>query len=197
VAQERRSQLAARVSAAEQEARSHMSSVQPMIQEHHAGWQRLLSQQKKLDADHHTLNTRLGEAGRAIELEVSTRRDAAARVRDLVHSLQELGTFLEDLDREPLRQPELEPPSLRQAPPSLEAPPLAMAPPLVAAPSLVSVQSEIPKSVLQSPVPVPDLGTANLTSAPADDFDAFLREDPSFTVGNAPAEHPPSTHDEL
>merc|ERR1712232_72096 len=65
MAQERRNLIASRLASLETDVKRQLSDLQPMIQENHAGWQRLLSQQKKLDADRALLTKRIEEANRA------------------------------------------------------------------------------------------------------------------------------------
>lgn len=188
-AQDRRSSLQARVTALEQDARLQMGTLQPMIQEHHAGWQRLLAQQKKLDSDHHTLSSKLEEAGRAADLEAITRAEVKTQIQDVVTMLQGLASSLDQVDGEPSNVPEeafAAPAAARSAPPAQTglfaedtAPPL-LAPEPAAAPALVQAST----GGLAPP--------AQEYSAPAtlaDDFDAFLREETPTAFGTgAPAQ---------
>jgi len=100
-AQERKSKIAARLAATEDEAKSQLSAMQPMIQEHHMGWQKLLSTQKKLESDQHALATRLEEATQVATKEASARREMVACIQELVQSLQGFSVFLEQVGEEP------------------------------------------------------------------------------------------------
>merc|ERR1719375_141170 len=62
MAQERKQQMESQVSISEASARAQLESLQPMIQERHAGWQRLLGQQRKLDSDQAALSAKLADA---------------------------------------------------------------------------------------------------------------------------------------
>jgi len=97
-AEDRRASLQAQLTSQEQSARSQMASLQPLIQEHHSGWQRLLAQQKKLDADQSSLGGKLDEARRGTEMERSTRGQLKLKVRELIHSLQGFDAFLDRVD---------------------------------------------------------------------------------------------------
>merc|ERR1712137_1428931 len=97
-AQDRKSSLKSRVDSTEQEARAQLRSLQPMIQEHHTGWQRLLAQQKKLDSNQHALTERLEESNRAAELEASVRAELESRIDELVASFQGTQAWLRQID---------------------------------------------------------------------------------------------------
>jgi len=96
-AQDRRQMIATQLASTESEARRQMSALQPMIQDHHAGWQRLLAQQKKLDADHSALNSKLEEVNRAAASENSTRAALAERIDSLIGDLHRMQGFLDEV----------------------------------------------------------------------------------------------------
>eukprot|EP00930_Biecheleria_cincta_P028798 TRINITY_DN20067_c0_g1_i2.p1 TRINITY_DN20067_c0_g1~~TRINITY_DN20067_c0_g1_i2.p1 ORF type:complete len:1055 (-),score=284.52 TRINITY_DN20067_c0_g1_i2:67-3231(-) len=102
IAKDRRSSLQARLSSMEQEVKVQLSSLQPMIQDQHSGWQRLLEKQKKLDDDQYNLVARLADSRRAAEEEARTRDNAAGAVQDLVQSLLGYASFLEQCSGDPL-----------------------------------------------------------------------------------------------
>mmetsp|Transcript_112586 Transcript_112586/g.363578 ORF Transcript_112586/g.363578 Transcript_112586/m.363578 type:complete len:1127 (+) Transcript_112586:101-3481(+) len=95
-AQDRRMNLASQLANTESEARRQINLLQPMIQEHHAGWQRLLAQQKKLDADQTALTIKLDESTRSAENEALTRVQLAERVDALLCNLHDFRTFLQE-----------------------------------------------------------------------------------------------------
>mmetsp|Transcript_139939 Transcript_139939/g.390114 ORF Transcript_139939/g.390114 Transcript_139939/m.390114 type:complete len:987 (+) Transcript_139939:130-3090(+) len=179
-AQDRRSSLAARVSAIEQEARSQMSTLQPMIQEHHTGWQRLLAQQKKLDSDQHTLSRKLDQAGQAVEMEALTRRELAVSIQELMGTLQGMRSFLEQVGAEP---PPLDVIADPQG--ALQA---GAAPNAESAGLFAGEKEEAPPQLVDAP-PLLAAPAPPATAATEDDFDAFLREDPAASTfsggGNA------------
>jgi len=201
-AKERRSSLSSRLSSVEQDAKAQISALQPMIQEQHSGWQRLLSQQKKLDEYQHSLMSRLNDAKTAAASEVRSREHVAGAVQDLVKSLLGFASFLDQCGGEPL-------PTAAPLVPAEPSPSAAMlnsfeddwqaTPPLTAAPAAPAVLS--PPSVLSAPVaavPMDPAPVAAPKQEPApladDDFDAFLKEDLSagFGVnGQGGAEKPP------
>merc|ERR1712232_922440 len=93
--QDRRANCKTLLDTAERDAAMLMSSLQPMIQEHHAGWQRLLGQQKKLDVDRHKLVGRLDETRLSAGTEVSTRTALSGRIQETIQKLQNLQSFLD------------------------------------------------------------------------------------------------------
>lgn len=74
-----------------------MAQLQPMIQSHHAGWQRLLAQQKKLDSDHSALNSKLEEATRAADSEEAMRIALTGRIDALMGQLHGFREFLDQV----------------------------------------------------------------------------------------------------
>eukprot|EP00929_Paragymnodinium_shiwhaense_P112151 TRINITY_DN80405_c0_g1_i1.p1 TRINITY_DN80405_c0_g1~~TRINITY_DN80405_c0_g1_i1.p1 ORF type:complete len:1081 (+),score=294.43 TRINITY_DN80405_c0_g1_i1:86-3328(+) len=155
-AQERRSSTASRVAQVESEARRLTSELQPLIQEHHAGWQRLLSQQKRLDSDRHALSSRIDEANRAVDLEESARGELASNVQGLIHMLTGLQSFLSGI------------PSNKPVPIAVAAPPLQPVSTLPAANAFAA-----------TPSPADDIFREDFTqpaprASPADDL---FRED--------------------
>eukprot|EP00927_Polykrikos_kofoidii_P033979 TRINITY_DN28825_c0_g1_i1.p1 TRINITY_DN28825_c0_g1~~TRINITY_DN28825_c0_g1_i1.p1 ORF type:complete len:1053 (-),score=239.45 TRINITY_DN28825_c0_g1_i1:75-3233(-) len=97
-AQERKASAATRLSVTESEARRLMGDLQPLIQEQHSGWQRLLAQQKKLESDRQSLDGKITEASRAATSEHQSRSDLARQVHALIENLTRLQTFLINVD---------------------------------------------------------------------------------------------------
>lgn len=93
-AQERRTQMASHLSTLESEARSHLSILQPLIQDQHSGWQKLVAQQRKLESDGHLLTSRIEESRRSAELEAATRMELSTRIGDMIRNLQSFESFL-------------------------------------------------------------------------------------------------------
>merc|ERR1711933_514254 len=85
----------------ESEAKRQLSALQPLIQEHHAGWQRLLAQQKKLDADQHLLSGKVDEMERSAETETIMRASLVEQVDNLMGELQRLRSFLSEVGTSP------------------------------------------------------------------------------------------------
>lgn len=113
-AQDRKQMLSSQLAGTEAEARRQMNLLQPMIQEHHGGWQRLLAQQKKLDADSSSLTRRLEEAQQMADTESIMRSSLAERLEELIGNMLDMRTFLQQVGGD--------------APPSRSAPPLTAAP---------------------------------------------------------------------
>lgn len=89
-AQDRRASEASRLQAMETEATSQLSLLQPMIQETHSGWQRLLELRKRLDSDQRGLGSRLDEAKAALDTEASRRTVLVGQCQELIGTLQNL-----------------------------------------------------------------------------------------------------------
>jgi len=180
-AQDRKSTLQSRVTALEQDARLQLATLQPMIQEHHSGWQKLLAQQKKLDSDQHSLGGRLSEASQAADAEAMTRREVKLHIQELIVMLQGLGSFLDQVGGDPGSSEA--PPPLATATPAAglfteEVPPLLVERPLETpgpAPALAPAPAPAPAPAAAAAPPA--------ASALADDFEEFLREDPAVTFG--------------
>merc|ERR1711957_837162 len=171
--QDRKSSLKARVDTTENEARSQLRALQPMIQEHHTGWQRLLEQQKKLDANQYALTSRLDEAGRASEMEASMRADFENRIQELVMTLQGMGSYLGQI-------------GIAEPMPSAPKAQVAAAPVRPSAPAGIFGDDDEyegePVRLVPTPVPVAAPAVSpTQKSAEVDDFDAFLQEDPDMT----------------
>lgn len=185
--QDRRSSLSSRLAAAEAEAKSQLASLQPLIQEQHAGWQRLIAQQKRLDSDHAQLGSRLEEAERVAEMEASMRSDLAFRIEELTLTLHGLRSFLDEVSGDPAPRSMPQASSSSASAPSSEAPPL-----LVSAEALLEASAtphvfEVPEilAVVAAPVSLPAPVPPSATDAGLlgdDDFDAFLREDTAKPV---------------
>lgn len=165
--QERRNMLASRLSTAEAETRKTLSELQPMIQESHAGWQRLLGQQKKLETDRQLLSKRIVEASRNAETEESTRVGLANSVEALISHLQGLRSFLVDVSSG-------SPPVVRAAVPALRSAAVAA--------TNESLFGGGAREASFEPPPREAAGAAP-DRVVLDDFDAFLREDTEATFG--------------
>merc|ERR1711920_1162603 len=193
-AQDRKSSLKSRVDSAEQEARSQLRSLQPMIQEHHTGWQRLLSQQKKLDSNQYELTNRLEEANRALEMEANMRADLARNIQDLVANLTNMQNFLGQVGT---AQPQFE--AYRASAPVAAA----AVPTRPSAPAglfdddddgdEVPVRAAAPPALAEAPAPVPVAAAPPMQSKEVDDFDAFLQEDTDMTFGAGARTTPTTT----
>ncbi|CAK9113337.1 Laminin subunit alpha-2 (Laminin M chain) (Laminin-12 subunit alpha) (Laminin-2 subunit alpha) (Laminin-4 subunit alpha) (Merosin heavy chain) [Durusdinium trenchii] len=101
VARDHSSHLASRLSSVERDAKAQLSTLQPMIQEQHAGWQRLMEQQRSLDDDQRTLQTKLLETEQSAETEARAREQVAIIIQDLVKSLLNCASSLQACAEEP------------------------------------------------------------------------------------------------
>jgi len=185
IAQERRSSASSRLQSAESQVRSELSALQPMIQEHHAGWQRLLGQQKKLESDSNALGVRLADARRAAEAEASSRADVALHLQGLILSLQSCQLFLEQINIEPAGRS-----SAQAQVPAVTASSSARTPNLFAddEDDLLAVPPSLVEAPVQAPTQPPSAASLgllqdDLTKNIVDDFDAFLQEDTDITFG--------------
>lgn len=166
-AQERRSSIASRLQSTEAEARSKLSALRPLIQEHHAVWQRLIGKQKKLDSDHASLGNRLADARAAAAKEASSRAELASSVQGLVEILQGLQSFLTQVGTDP--SPAAHPQTFAMD----EAPPALVPASAAAAGSAPSLSSTAPAAATTA---ASGGGAALLDSSVMDEFDAFLSE---------------------
>lgn len=101
IARDHSSYLASRLASAERDAKAQLASLQPMIQEQHAGWQRLMQQQRSLDEDQRTLGNKLLETTLSATTEVQAREQVAAILQDLVKSLLNCASALQACGEEP------------------------------------------------------------------------------------------------
>jgi hypothetical protein len=176
-AQERRTSLSSRLQLAESQVRSEMSALQPMIQEHHAGWQRLLSQQKKLESDNNTLTSRLAEAREAADREASTRTDLGLRLQGLVTTLQSFQLYLDEVAMQPAGGQRAAPlPTTSGAAPSAPAGLFADDDDdILASPPAPAAASAVPAAAPAAPAVTP-----TATNVFADGDDDFLAEPPQL-----------------
>ncbi|CAJ1353939.1 unnamed protein product [Effrenium voratum] len=100
-ARDHASHLASRLSSVERDAKAQLSALQPMIQEQHAGWQRLLAKQRNLDEDQYNLGLKLLETKHAAESEARSRQQVAGIVQDVVKSLLSFAQTLESCGEAP------------------------------------------------------------------------------------------------
>lgn len=101
VARDHSSHLASRLASAERDAKAQLASLQPMIQEQHAGWQRLMQQQRSLDEDQRTLGNKLLETTLSATTEVQAREQVSVILQDLVKSLLNCASALQACGEEP------------------------------------------------------------------------------------------------
>ncbi|CAJ1407768.1 unnamed protein product [Effrenium voratum] len=104
-ARDHASHLASRLSSVERDAKAQLSALQPMIQEQHAGWQRLLAKQRNLDEDQYNLGLKLLETKHAAESEARSRQQVAGIVQDVVKSLLSFAQTLESCGEAPRAAP--------------------------------------------------------------------------------------------
>eukprot|EP00928_Gymnodinium_smaydae_P062122 TRINITY_DN46049_c0_g1_i1.p1 TRINITY_DN46049_c0_g1~~TRINITY_DN46049_c0_g1_i1.p1 ORF type:complete len:1054 (-),score=301.52 TRINITY_DN46049_c0_g1_i1:13-2850(-) len=200
LAKDRRDDVAHRLSLSEGEAQRVLSELTPMIQENHAGWQRLLGQQKKLESDRHLLTGRLEEGNRAAQNEGSARSRLAGEVQALMDRLGRFQSFLASVDGDAVASAT---PARASAPAILAAPdpfgdeeafappPRAESPAAATAPAAASAA---PGAAEAAPAQA-------AASSPLDDFDDFLNEDlnSSFAIpgpATAPAVQKPAVADD-
>jgi len=114
VARDHTSHLASRLSSMERDAKAQLASLQPMIQEQHAGWQRLMQQQRSLDEDQRSLSTKLLEVTQSADTEARAREQVSILLQDLVKSLLNCASSLqacaEDVTTVPSATPAASPP---------------------------------------------------------------------------------------
>jgi len=153
IARDHSSNLSSRLASVERDAKAQLSALQPMIQEQHAGWQRLLEKQRNLDEDQHNLAMKLLEAKTSADSEARAREHVAGVVQALIQSLLGFSTFLDSCG---------------------EAVPTAV-PTAVPAPAVEEVAAPaVAASVQEAAAP-------STAAAPfQDDFDEFLNDLPSL-----------------
>eukprot|EP00439_Symbiodinium_sp_Y106_P041044 s908_g5.t1 len=174
IARDHSSNLSSRLASVERDAKAQLSALQPMIQEQHAGWQRLLEKQRNLDEDgmcslegigayitqdQHNLAMKLLEAKTSADSEARAREHVAGVVQALIQSLLGFSTFLDSCG---------------------EAVPTAV-PTAVPAPAVEEVAAPAVAASVQ------EAGAPSTAAAPfQDDFDEFLNDLPSLgEVGGA------------
>ncbi|CAE7668106.1 unnamed protein product [Symbiodinium sp. CCMP2592] len=159
IARDHSSNLSSRLASVERDAKAQLSALQPMIQEQHAGWQRLLEKQRNLDEDQHNLAMKLLEAKTSADSEARAREHVAGVVQALIQSLLGFSTFLDSCG---------------------EAVPTAV-PTAVPAPAVEEVAAPVVAASVQ------EAAAPSTVAAPfQDDFDEFLNDLPSLgAVGGA------------